>query len=81
MKDRGVRRVQTLKKKEKVKRILKDCRCVLDNSGVLLSPRNVGRMANTPHPCSCRCCGNPRRHEKGKASLTIQEIRSIREED
>lgn len=25
---------------------------------------------------SCRCCGNPRKHEKGKDKLTIQEKRA-----
>lgn len=26
--------------------------------------RQVGRAAATPHPCSCDCCGNPRRRFK-----------------
>ena len=30
---------------------------------------------NTPHPCSCRGCGNPRHHEKGMQRLTMQERR------
>lgn len=80
MKNRGVRRSQESCKKAKVKRILKDCRVMLDES-VMLSPKSIGRMAHTPHPCSCRCCGNPRKHEKGKAILTIQELRKMEEED
>lgn len=31
------------------------------------------KMAETRKPCSCRGCGNPRRHEKDK--LTMQEKR------
>jgi len=27
----------------------------------------------TPATCSCRCCGNPRKFEKGKDKLTKQE--------
>ena len=37
----------------------------------------VGRMAHTPHPCSCLCCGNPRRKGKGCGALTMQERRAL----
>lgn len=36
----------------------------------------IGKMSHTHCvPCSCIMCGNPRRHEKGKSKLTIQERR------
>jgi hypothetical protein len=31
------------------------------------------RLVNTPTPCSCAGCGNPRRHWKGEDKLTIHE--------
>ncbi len=34
----------------------------------------LGFHANTPHPCSGYCCGNPR---KWFGSLTMQEKRSV----
>lgn len=39
----------------------------------LKDPKVIGKLANTPCPCSCEMCGNPRRHFKDK--LTIQEKR------
>ncbi len=39
----------------------------------LTTPLRVGRMATTPHPCSCAGCGNPRKHFK---ELSIQERRN-----
>ena len=39
----------------------------------LVTPNRVGRMAITPHSCSCYCCGNLRRHFGTK---TIQERQS-----
>lgn len=33
-------------------------------------------MADTPKRCSGACCGNPRRYEKGKAKLSLQERRN-----
>jgi hypothetical protein len=36
----------------------------------IMTPRQLGMVATTPHPCSCRCCGNPRKHEK---EITRQE--------
>lgn len=40
-------------------------------------PARIGAMARTPHPCSCRGCGNRRRAEKGVARLTRQERRAL----
>lgn len=36
-------------------------------------PRELGRVINTPTPCSCFMCGNPRRRLKLK---TVQELSS-----
>jgi len=36
--------------------------------------RSLGMVVTTPHPCSCRGCGNPRKHENQK---TIQERRNF----
>ena len=37
--------------------------------------RTATKLADTPKPCSNVCCGNPRRHYKGKNNvrLTLQE--------
>ena len=37
-------------------------------------PKLLGKVINTPTPCSCWMCGNPRRHFK---ELTRQERRAI----
>lgn len=39
-----------------------------------MSSRVAGMVVSTPHPCSCRGCGNPRKHENQK---TIQERRNF----
>lgn len=75
MKNRGIRLEQEKKKKARVKRFIKDSWYLIDEEQIL-SDKNIGKIAHTPHACSCRCCGNPRRHEKGKASKTIQELRN-----
>lgn len=36
-----------------------------------VTPKMVGRRANSPKACSCRMCGNPRRHY---GDLTRQEL-------
>ncbi|EGQ60392.1 hypothetical protein GGI1_00135 [Acidithiobacillus sp. GGI-221] len=36
------------------------------------NPKTRGRVVNTPTPCSCWMCGNPRRHFGEK---TLQELR------
>ena len=46
-----------------------------------LTPRNIGRAGATITPCSCFMCGNPRRHYKGKAALTIQERRAFQPDE
>ena len=40
-----------------------------------------GRLANTPCPCSCWMCGNPRKYYKmtWEASRTIQERKHYQE--
>jgi len=38
-------------------------------------PRAMARFKEQPQTCSLRCCGNPRRWEKGSGRLTIQERR------
>ncbi len=43
----------------------------------ILSAERVGFVVNTPHPCSCYLCGNPRKHF---GELTIQEIRQNKKE-
>ena len=35
----------------------------------------MARFKEQPQLCSRHCCGNPRRHEKGKSKLTLQEQR------
>jgi hypothetical protein len=37
----------------------------------------VRLSAITPHPCSRRCCGNPRRWYSGKDGLTMAERRYL----
>jgi hypothetical protein len=36
--------------------------------------RRLGMVTQTPAPCSCWCCGNPRRVFKGKDVSTRQEL-------
>lgn len=36
--------------------------------------KTYARFADTPHPCSLACCGNPRNHFAGKNALTKQEL-------
>lgn len=38
------------------------------------TPASLGKVASTPHPCSCMGCGNPRRH---LGELTMQECRAV----
>jgi len=59
--------------KKKITKMVKETWCKAGDTGELLSPKNIGRMAHTPHSCSCRCCGNPRKYEKGVSKLTKQE--------
>jgi len=32
----------------------------------VMTPKQLGKVANTPTPCSCYCCGNPRKHWNAK---------------
>ena len=38
-----------------------------------MSKAQAGMVVNTPTPCSCYMCGNPRRNSWGESPLTIQE--------
>ena len=38
-----------------------------------MSPKAAGMVVNTPAPCSCYMCGNPRRNSWGESPLTMQE--------
>ena len=38
-----------------------------------MSAATAGMVANTPTPCSCYMCGNPRRNSWGDHPLTLQE--------
>ncbi len=38
-----------------------------------MSPATAGFVVNTPAPCSCYMCGNPRRNSWGESPLTMQE--------
>lgn len=40
-------------------------------------PRIMARFKEQPQVCSERCCGNPRKYEKGDAKLTMQERRAV----
>ena len=60
--------------KNKVKKILKNTWGDKDRAE---DEKVVGKMAHTPHGCSCRLCGNPRKHEKGETALTMQERRAV----
>ena len=71
---RGDRLEAERKKKAKMKRALKE---TWHDPSLADDPKRIGMMAHTPHGCSCRMCGNPRKHEKGKDRLTIQERKHI----
>lgn len=36
-------------------------------------PSRLGMAVDTPHPCSCAMCGNPRKHFD---ELTLQELKA-----
>lgn len=78
---RGERRAAVARKKAKMKRIIKETWYPPSRSSCLKSKKFIGKMAATPHPCSCLCCGNPRRHYKGKGKLTMQELRANQKDD
>jgi len=44
--------------------------------------RQIGKLAQTPTPCSCHMCGNARKWERGKGgSRTRQERREDQRHD
>ena len=60
--------------KERIKKRIKE---TWHDSTIAEDKKIIGKIAHTPHGCSCRCCGNPRRMEKGIARLTMQELKQI----
>lgn len=88
MKGRGIRRLQEQRRKEKFRKIIHEMekeiqspfRSPMPIEIGTVDPKWVGRMASTPHPCSGRCCGNPRRHEKGTDKYTMQELKEMEKE-
>ena len=88
---RAERRQAEQRKKAKIKRIIKETwyvptlplNPIFNNSvrkDLTKDEKFIGRMAATPHPCSCRGCGNPRKQSKGKERMTMQERRLIQED-
>ena len=69
-KKRSLRRHFLAMKKAKYRYVVKDIWLEKDLAG---NPKFIGRMVQTPHPCSGFCCGNPRRKWKGKEVRTLQE--------
>lgn len=45
-----------------------------------MNPFEAYNSGETPQSCSSYCCGNPRRHEKSRWRLTMQELRSLTSE-
>lgn len=43
-----------------------------------MTPKQLGMVVSTPHPCSCLGCGNPRKHLNEK---TVQERRNEQDGD
>lgn len=43
-----------------------------------MTPKQIGMVVATPHPCSRICCGNPRKYFN---ELTIQEQRNMQEDN
>jgi len=77
MKSKVARREAVIRAKNKVKRRMRDIWGKLTwglQEDSTKNPKLVGRLANTPKPCSGACCGNPRHHYKGKGKLTMQEL-------
>jgi hypothetical protein len=79
MTDRGERLAQDKRKKKKMTKVLKETwfSPTERKDSNLMTPKRIGKMSHTPHSCSCRMCGNPRKYEKGKAKLTMQEQRKL----
>ena len=77
MKNRGVRRDQEKRVKDKIRKVVtarKDYCVRACDPPVELTDKTVGRLAAVHGVvCSCSMCGNPRRYAKGKDKLTMQE--------
>jgi len=44
--------------------------------GCWSDPKTMARFKEQPAGCSCYMCGNPRRWNRGKDALTVQEKRA-----
>ena len=64
MRNRAFRFHEVKKSKTKARKI------VCESWGQTPTDRKIGLVAQTPHPCSCYSCGNPRKWFKEK---TMQE--------
>ncbi len=42
-----------------------------------MNPITSGILLNTPKPCSCFMCGNPRRTLMENSPLTLQELKAL----
>ena len=76
---RGERLAAERRKKAKVRKYLKEE--WYGGEEFAKDPGFVGKLAQAPHPCSGRCCGNPRCHCKGRERLTFQELRQLESEE
>jgi hypothetical protein len=79
MKNRGVRRDQEKRVKDKIKKVLiskKDfCKSACEPAEEP-TDKVIGKQAAVHGAvCSCQMCGNPRRYAKGKGRITMQERR------
>ena len=79
MGDRGKRYESERKKKIKIARMIKETWGGTDRK-LTKDPKFIGRIAHTPHSCSCTCCGNPRKHFKEK-TLPERRIDDIIKEE
>ena len=80
MRDKSFRRHRERVQKKKAEKIVKRW-FDADQMSKHRHDRAVGKALATPHPCSCECCGNPRRWFTGDEKLTIQERRVVTVED
>lgn len=73
---RGIayRRHKSVVRKQRAKKVLKGWwRYGIELHGTVITPVDVGKQAEVPHPCDCCCRPNARRFE----GMTIQELRQI----
>ena len=70
---RDYRRHQYAKRKKRFRKVFKGWYTAPEDLNSFITPFRVGFTANTPHPCSCYMCGNPR---KWWLERTRQELKS-----